>query len=355
MKNPVYFEYRRSTLIGALLVVLLSIVGAAVHYLRSVDNQVTQHKATLTAAAQQLDSEFTPVQAFIDAVGRASLLKLALPALGSDDTLPLLRLSDGETLNVAIYDETNDSINNELMMLQLLQPYFYVAREAQPQLSGMYYISAQGYAYNGSVKWADYTADQFRQWFDTLPNSLSYSREPTVMASFLPQQAVILQPLYVEEQRLGYFVFALSFEVLMTPIYQQYPQVDFLLLDGAGKVVTASLAQLPKEVDAHLLQIQRLTQLPWSLALLEQKTSVFSSGVADFVWHWISYLVLLAVLLYALQYRFRRKTLSPVNRLTVHIDRLARGQMQGVRRIPYGWDEVFHRVSDIRQRPADSE
>lgn len=355
MKNPVYFEYRRSSLFGAILVLVLSIVGAAVHYLRSVDNQVTQHKATLTAAAQQLDSEFTPVQAFIDAIERAALLKLALPPLASEEPLTLLWLNDGQTLSTSIYDEDSASINSERMMLQLLQPYFDVAREAQPQLSGMYYISAQGYAYNGSVKWADYTADQFRQWFDTLPNSISYSREQVVLTSFLPQQTVILQPLYAEERRLGYFVFALSFDVLMAPIYQQYPQVDFLLLDGAGKVVTASLAQLPQDVDEHLLQIQRLTNLPWSLALLEQKTSVFSSGVADFVWHWLSYLVLLAVLLYALQYRFRRKTLSPVNRLTVHIDRLARGQLQGVRRIPYGWDEVFHRVSDIRQRPTDSE
>src|SRR5690606_19591765 len=74
MKNPIYIEYRRSTLLGIILVLLLSALGAVVHYIRSLDDNVLQTKFRLSAVGNQLDSEFTPVLAFMEAVRRASLL-----------------------------------------------------------------------------------------------------------------------------------------------------------------------------------------------------------------------------------------------------------------------------------------
>ena len=76
MKNPLYIEYRRSTLLGIILVLLLSALGAVVHYVRSLDDNVVQTKFRLSTVGNQLDSEFTPVLAFMEAVRRASLLKM---------------------------------------------------------------------------------------------------------------------------------------------------------------------------------------------------------------------------------------------------------------------------------------
>ena len=94
MKNPIYIEYRRSTLLGIILVLLLSALGAVVHYIRSLDDNVLQTKFRLSAVGNQLDSEFTPVLAFMEAVRRASLLKMSLPAVETDASLLLLQLSD---------------------------------------------------------------------------------------------------------------------------------------------------------------------------------------------------------------------------------------------------------------------
>ncbi len=354
MKNPVYIEYRRSTVLGIVLLLLLSGLGAAVHYLRSVDDKVLQTKVKLASLSSQLDSEFSPVLAFMEAVRRAALVKFAQTGVQSDATLLLLQLNSGvaEPMPLTLED---GSINQELLMLQRLQPYFELAQETQPHLIGMYYLSEQGFVYNGLPKWSDYIADQLMQWHkDTLPEP-AYERGQVFFAEFLPQQAAVMLPLYAEDKKLGRFVFALRLEPLLTPMYQQHPDAEFMLLDQSGQLINSSMARPPQRVDQHMLQIQRLNTMPWSLALLEQKTSLFAAGLKEFIWHWFSYVLLLAVFFIVMQYRYRHRTLSPSNRLLLHIERLSKGQSQGVRRVPYGWNEVFDKIRNLYQTPDHSE
>ena len=103
MINPVYYEYRRSTLLGVILVLLLSLAGAVVHYLRSVDDRVARSQQQLQALSVQLDAEFSPVLVFAEAVRRTALTKLALPAPDTTTELTVLQLNSvqSETLSTA--------------------------------------------------------------------------------------------------------------------------------------------------------------------------------------------------------------------------------------------------------------
>ncbi|QBL08321.1 hypothetical protein E0Z06_01700 [Rheinheimera sp. D18] len=350
MKNPVYIEYRRSTKLGIILLLLLSTFGALVHYFRSVDDKVLQTKLRLAAASNQVDSEFVPILAFMEAVRRASLLKLSIPAEPTEDMLPLLQLDSGVTEQASLM-QLDGTVNAELMMLQRLQPYFELAKETQPYLVGMYYLSEQGFAYNGQLKWSDYIADYLVQWQKDSKPEPNYERGQIFFSSFLQQQAAVMLPLYADDKKLGRFVFAIELAPLLAPIYQQHKDAEFMLLDQFGQLISNSMTMPVQNIDQHMLQVQRLSSMPWSLGLLEHKANVFAAGVKEFVWHWLSYAVLFGVFLYALQYRYRLRILSPSKRLLVHIERLSKGSSQGVQRIPYGWHDIFERISRLRQNP----
>ena len=350
MKNPIYIEYRRSTVLGVVLVLLLSAFGAVVHYIRSLDENVVLTKMRLNAVGNQLDSEFASVLAYMEAVRRASLLKMTLPELDTDVPLQLLRLDNGQDEQVTVRADGGD-IDTERLMLLRLQPYFELARETQPHLVGMYYFSEQGFAFNGQMKWSDYVVDHLLSWYQKHMPEPAYERGQVFFTEFLPQQAAVMLPLYADDKKLGRFVFALALEPMLAPVYQQHSDVDFVLLDQSGQLINSSVAQLPDDIDEHVLQVQRLNTLPWSLGLLEQKTSLFASGLKEFVWHWFSYALLLGMLLVAMLYRYKLRTLTAFNRLIVHVDRLSQGR-QGVRRIPFGWNDVFERISRLKQPPT---
>ncbi|NRQ43417.1 hypothetical protein HRH59_12755 [Rheinheimera sp. YQF-2] len=355
MHNPSYTEYRRTGLLGLILVLLLSTFAATLHYLRSVDDKVLQTRTRLVAVSSQLDSQFAPVLAYSAAVIKVAQLKLALPPLTTEDSILLLDLDAEQTQQLPLTSD-DSSLQAELQMLMHLQPHFDMVVEALPSVVGVYYLSERGLAYNGQNKWSDYMADHLLQWHKHAVNSREngYERGMVFYTEFMPQQAAVLLPLYTDERRLGSFLFALSLEPMLAPMYEQHSDIDFMLLDQAGELISHSTAQPPQSTTEHMLQIQRLNTMPWSLALLEQKTSLFAAGVKDFLWHWCSYAVLLGTLLLALQYRFRRRTLSAVHRLTIHLERLANGQSQGVRHVPDGWQDIFDRICQLhKDKPSE--
>lgn len=348
MYNPLYQEYRRSSLMGLVLVVLLSLAGATIHYLRSVDDKVLLRKSQLQHVSARLDAEFTPIVIFAEAIRRTAGIKLAMPPT-ADSALHALQLDNGQTIKLTVPPE-----QRELQMLQRLLPYFELAGQAQAHLNGMYYISEQGFAINGQQQWPAELAAGFIHWQQQLPAEKAHQREMRFYSEFLPDQAALTLPLYENNVLLGRLVFALSLQTLLKPIQKTGSDLHYMLLDVAGEVIHSSTNLSPQMINGHLLQVQRLETMPWSLGLLEQKVSLFAAGVKDFLWHWLSYLLLLAGLLLFMQYRYRHHTLSAFNRLLVHTQRLSKGQLQGVRRIPDGWRELFDRIS-LLSRQSGSE
>lgn len=356
MKTPVYTEYKRSSLLGGLLVLALSLIGATAHYLLTIDNKVEHSKTQLNNAAQQLDSTLLPLMGFAEALRRNAQVKLQLPAIQSDDNVPVLSVAKAETEQLSLYNE-NAALNMELQMLLRLQPYFELAGETQPVVKGLYYFSEHGFAYNGAAKWPDYLAEQLSKWWQDTAQTLNFERDIVFYSHFSPQQAAMMVPLSYQDKKLGSFLYIVATDALLAPVHSQYPQLDFMLLDQSGELVGgAGNIKRPQRADEHMLQIQRLGNTPWSLAVLEHKTNVFAAGMQTFFWHWLGYLLLLSMLLAALQLRYKKRTLSAVNRLIVHIDRLAAGQPHGVRHIPQGWAEVFDKVYQLHDsKKTDSE
>lgn len=347
MKNPVYVEYQRARIIGIALIIVLSVLGAFVHYLIAVDNSVTEAKIRLNSAAGQLDNKFNEVLAYATALQRNAQLKLLLPT--NLTSLSLLSLADAETVTITLTDE-NQPLAAEINMLQYVQPYFDLVTEVQPFISNIYYISEQGYAYNGLTRWPDYIVEQLIDWQSRVDQGANFDRETTYYPDFLQQKVVLKVPLYENEKKLGRFLLALDLKQLLAPVYALYPNTDLMLLDQSGDLIENSTSRNLPQIDQHLLHVQRLTSTPWSLAILEPKTNLFTSGFKMFFWHFLTYFVVLSLLFLLMHYRFKRRVLSPVNRLLIHIERLTKSDVRGVRRVPLGWNDVFDKVYRLTQQ-----
>jgi len=356
MKNPIYTEYKRSSLLGGLLVLILSLLGATAHYLQSIDSKVVHSKSLLDNAVKQLDSTLLPLMGFAEALRRSAQVKLQLPVAPDNSSLAVLSLTTTDTVQQPLNSD-DAGLSMELQMLVRLQPYFELAGETQPVVKGLYYVSEQGFAYNGASKWSDYLAEQLVKWRQDTARTVSFERDLVFYSSFLPQQAVMMVPLSYQDKKLGSFLYIVATDTLLATVHNQYPQLDFMLLDQSGELVGgAGNIKRPQRADEHMLQVQRLSSTPWSLAVLEHKTNVFAAGLQTFVWHWMGYLLLLGLLLMALQLRYKKRTLSAVGRLVVHIDRLSAGKPHGVRHIPPGWAEVFDKVYQLHDsKKPDSE
>ncbi|MDX1536994.1 hypothetical protein [Arsukibacterium sp.] len=346
MSSPALTVYNRTLRYSVLIIVMLSFAAAFIQFLLQFNSNLKHSKQQLEMFTQQMDAQISPVLQFAGAVVNRAQLGVQLVVAG-ERPIPLLSLTTGDVLQQELSADTA-SLNQELQMLLQLQPYFDIAPASISPLKDLYYISEQGYAYNGQHKWSDYVVEQLADWlqrYQRLDNG--YDRNPVFYKDFILEQAAMSVPFYVNERKIGRFVLALELAPLLANLERNNPDRYFLLLDHAGNIVASSKFINGDNLEQYQLQIQRLADLPWSLALIDKRGSVFSAGFASFMLHWFSYAGVLLLLAWLLARRYKRKIMGPLQRLSIHIDRLANDQA-GVRRIPDGWQDLFEKVTELK-------
>lgn len=346
MSSPAYTVYNRTVKFSFLVILLLSFIAAFIQFLIQFNASKHNNQQQLEMFAQQMDAQLTPVLQFAEAVTtRAQLaIQLAPPA---ENQIPVLSLTTGDLILQQLATD-GAPLSQELQMLVQLQPYFDIAPASISPLKDLYYISEQGYAYNGQHKWSDYVIEQLADWLQRYQRSENgYDRNPVFYKDFILEQAAMSVPFYVNERKTGRFVLALELAPLLANLEKHNPERYFFLLDQAGNLISSSKFINGDNLDQYQLQIQRLAGLPWSLALIDKRGSVLKAGLRSFLLHWFSYAGVLLLLAWLLARRYKRKIMGPLQRLSIHIDRLANEQA-GVRRIPDGWQDLFERVSELR-------
>tara|TARA_R110002126_G_scaffold172463_5_gene321211 strand:- start:6599 stop:7663 length:1065 start_codon:yes stop_codon:yes gene_type:complete len=346
MSSPVYTIYNRTIKFSLILILVLSFVAALVQFLLHFNRSLSVKQQQLAMFTQQVDAQVMPVLQFAEAVkNRAQQsTQLASPV---EQSVPLLSLTTGD-VNSHQLTADNESLNSELHMLVQLQPYFDIAPASISSLKDLYYLSEQGFAYNGQQKWSDYVVEQLQAWlqrYSRLENG--FDRNPVFYKDFILEQAAMSMPIYVNERKIGRFVLALELAPLLQQLEKNNPGRYFLLLDQAGEIIASSRFINGDSLENYQLQIQRLNGLPWSLALIDKSGTVLTAGLGRFIYYWLSYAIVLLVLGWFLGRRYKRKIVGPMQRLSIHIDRLVSGQ-QGVRRVPEGWHDLFDKVSKLK-------
>ncbi len=346
MSSPAYAVYRRTVRFSLVVIAALSFSVAFVQFLLQFNTSLQQNRQQPQMFAQQMDAQVEPVLQFSQAVNARGTVGMQM-AVTDSTQLPLLSLT---TLDIVFHDlyPENQQVSPELQMLLQLQPYFDIAPASITPLKSLFYISEQGFAYNGQSKWSDYVVEHLVQWLQRYQRSENgYDRNPVFYKDFILEQAAMSVPFYVNERKIGRFVFALELAPLLANLEKNNPDRYFLLLDQAGNVIASSTYINGDNLEQYQLQIQRLTGIPWSLALIDKRGSLFYAGIGRFILHWLSYAGVLLALAWLLARRYKRKIMGPLQRLSTHIDRVQNGQA-GVRRVPDGWQDLFARVSQLK-------
>ncbi|MDX1676544.1 hypothetical protein [Arsukibacterium sp.] len=346
MSSPALAVYNSTVRYSILIIILLSFAAAFIQFLLQFSNNLKHSQRQLEMFTQQMDAQLNPVLQFAQAVINRAQLSSQMPVTETNQ-VPVLSLTTGDVLHQQV---TVDAIplNQELQMLLQLQPYFDIAPGSISPLKDLYYISEQGYGFNGRQKWSDYVIEQLTAWLQRHQRSDNgYDRNPVFYRDFILEQAAMSVPFYVNERKIGRFVLALELAPLLANLERNNPDRYFLLLDQAGNIVASSKFINGDNLEQYPLQIQRLAGLPWSLALIDKSGTALSAGIGTFILHWLSYIVVLLVLAWLLARRYKRKIVGPLQRLSTHIERLA-NQQAGVRHIPDGWQDLFDRVSQLK-------
>ena len=336
MQNPATSDFQRNLRIALVFILLLSVGAAFIHFLLTLDQRMTRQAKQLELKALQLDIQLAP------------LLKLSewlqQQAQSHSPIIPALPLTlynrDGQTLTE---DDMQQGVSTvERSFLQVNTGAFNASRLLYPWLERVLYTSDGGFIYLQPQQLSLLQIQALSPW---LAGNVSADNKVALSKSD-DNKLIFSTPMKFTSGETGRLLFVVDIPALLLPLQKVTPEADFLLLDESGQILGGTVAA-SSQLEQRLLQLQRIGQQPLSLVMLEQRHGLISEGMAGFLGYWFGYLFVLAAALLAFFYRYKQKVLQPLQRLGIHIERLARNQ-GGVRHIPGGWEEMFDKITRLK-------
>lgn len=336
MQNPATSDFQRNLRIALVFILLLSVGAAFIHFLLTLDQRMTRQAKQLELKALQLDIQLAP------------LLKLSewlqQQAQSQPDVVTALPLTlynrDGQTLTESDTQQRVSVV--ERSFLQANTGAFNASRLLYPWLERVLYTSDSGFIYLQPQQLSLLQIQALSPW---LAGNLSADNK-VVLSKSDDNKLIFSTPQKFTSGETGRLLFVVDIPALLLPLQKVTPEADFLLLDESGQILGGTVAA-SSQLEQRLLQLQRIGQQPLSLVMLEQRHGLISEEVAGFLGYWFGYLFVLAAALLAFFYRYKQKVLQPLQRLGIHIERLARNQ-GGVRHIPGGWEEMFDKITRLK-------
>jgi hypothetical protein len=161
---------------------------------------------------------------------------------------------------------------------------------------------------------------------------------------------LLVSPVYLQQQWVGEFILELDLTHLLKNAAIAQDGAKLQLFDEGGELLVAvggSESSEPQQLHTSD-KLRMLSTLPLSLHVEPDLQRTFADESLDFIVQLLLFLVTLFTLFWYFQQRFRSKVLSPFLRLQVHVDRLAKGDPQGVRQIPSDWQTLFRQLDQLR-------
>jgi ribosomal 50S subunit-associated protein YjgA (DUF615 family) len=355
--NPLHNEYKKSQLRTFAVVLCLAFSAAVLDYFISLNQRIAQQQNLLNSAVEDLEHQFSPLLHLMTVLKADAELSL-LAAQQSDATKPL----SGTLWSVAAEQPTATLSDTEVAMLQQLTPKLQHSQRSTVVIRQFNYVSNRGV-------W--YSTDDARTAALELQSELYWQQKQQQPKLGLPDirlhkidaaEPVFLLaiPLQRKEQYVGELLLELDVAAMLKLVAKAQQGARVQLINDVGQaLLTVEKMQVvqnqPQDLLQHSDNLKTLTQLNLTLHLEPVHIASVSSELMNFIGHLLLYLVTLTLLSFYLRRRFKTKVLSPFHRLLVHIERLRRGDNQGVRNIPADWVQIFHQVEQIRTGVDDTQ
>jgi len=353
--NPLHLEYKRSQRTALLLVLLLALSAAAVDYFWGLQQRLSQRQAMLYSATEDLEHQLLPLLELLKVLQQEALQQLSaeLPT-SQPQPLPGAQWSLDNT-------QQKQLSTTELQMLQQLQPLLLFSQRSVAAVRQLSYLSANGVWYQPQAQ-PSVAAEQLSElyWQQFQPQQLLTMPQVRLHKLQTHPASYVLSIAVVHQQQLhGEFLLEFDLPLLLQKTARAQQGAQLQLFNESGDLLLAvnngELSPAPAEVQPmhHSDQLKMLTALPLSLHIEAEHYQTFSVEVFDFIVHFLLFLLVLLLLLAYCRRRYRAKVLSPFQRLLVHIERLLRGDAQGVRNVPTDWQPLFRQIEQLKPEQQD--
>lgn len=353
--NPLYKEYKSSRLSTLVLIVALAMAAALVDYFLALNQRIVLHQQLLLSAAEDLEHQLVPV---------AHLLKV----LKQDAEASLLQQTsevaepEGQQWSLLAAKPNLQLSADEKRLLTALLPQLKSIEKTSTIVKQFSYLSTNGVWYMPVAQRsaaleleAQLFWQQKQQQHKLNQGELRLHRIKAAETAFMVSVGI-----GHSNQMLGELVLKLDLATMLQLVAKAQQGSTLQLLNDIGEPIL-SIAQgqvlIDAETDAlhHSDSLRTLTILPLTLHLEAANSRSVTAEFGDLAGHFLLYLLTLLLLWGYCRRRFRTKVLAPFQRLLVHVERLGRGDPQGVRRVPSDWTELFHQVEQLRPKPGQDQ
>ncbi len=348
--NPLFNEYKRSQLRTLLVVLCLAFAAAVIDYFIALNQRIAQQQTLLNSAVEDLEHQLSPLLHLLKVLkADAQLSLLAEQTIDASTPLAGVQWSvDAEHPEATLSDA-------EVAMLQQLYPKLQHSQRSTLAIRQFNYVSNNGVWFSTTegrtaaleLQSEVYWQQKKQQHKLGLPD-IRLHKVDAGESRFL-----LVIPLQNKEQHVGELLLEIDLANMLKLVATAQLGARVMLMDDVGQpLLTVEklqvVASASKDLVHHSDNLKTLEQLQLTLHLEPMHIASVSRELLNFIGHMLLYLVTLLLLSFYHRRRFKVKVLSPFHRLLVHIDRLRRGDPQGVRSIPADWVQVFHQVEQIR-------
>lgn len=348
--NPLYNEYQKSQLRTYLVVLCLAFTAAVFDYFIALNQRIAQHQNLLNSAVEDLEHQFSPLLHLMKVLKADAELSL-LAEQQSDSTKPL----PGMLWSVSAEQPETSLSDVEIAMLQQLTTKLQHSQRSTLLIRQFSYVSNRGVWYATSdVRTAAHELTSELYWGQKQQQHKLAGADIRLHKVDAAETVFLLAiPLQKKEQYVGDLLMEFDLATMLKLVTKAQRGARIQLMNDVGQpLLTVEkmqlIANLPPDTVHHSDNLKGLEQLNLTLHLEPIHIASLGSELMKFFGHLLLYLVSLLLLSFYLRRRFKTKVLSPFHRLLVHIERLGRGDNQGVRNIPSDWVQVFHQVEKIR-------
>lgn len=354
ISNPLLNEQKRMRRYSFVLLLLLAFSMALLDYLMSLSERIELRQTQLNAATADFDHQLLPLVHLASVLQNEAGLLLQQPATATE-------LNAGQQTALQPDDQTKTVrplSAEEVTMLNQLEPWFRQRMKTTRFLLNISYIS-EGLSWfhlneadARTTELANIAARQINELAHLQLNSTSAN---LLVLDELKQRYALHIAIRHGKTVVGHLLFEIDLLAMLQQIKLPLPGDTLMLMDKVGKVLLAArdgqLAESSSYDGSNQNDsLQHLELLPFALHIQPESSRATSAELGRFARELSFYAIPLLILYLYMLSRFKRKTLRPFARLLIHISRLERGDVQGVRHIPVEWDTVFKQTEQLRDR-----
>ncbi len=369
ISNPLLNEQKRHRRNGMVLLLVLGFSMALLDYLVALSDRLDLRQTQLNAATSDLDHQLLPLLhlANVMQAQASQALQQAPENAGLADNTGLAAhagLNGGQLTPLRPVDKSQQVrplMEAETAMLQQLQPWFRQQLKSTPYLLNLSYISEglQWFHLTEADASAVELANVALQQIAALVHiQLNTNAANLLVLDELKQRYALHIPVRQDKNLVGHLLLEIDLLAMLQQVKISQHSATLILMDKVGKVLLAvqdgHLAN-PSSYDGSDQNdsLQHLALLPFVLHIQPDAVRDTKAELTRFAGEVVLYMAPLLVLYLYMLSRFKRKVLRPFSRLLIHVARLERGDVQGVRHVPLEWEAVFKQTEQLRDRGTE--